>query len=158
MNDGIPEVYESREVFAMFRRLRKCRRCGHYPCPHCATWCDVMSSGEKKLPPLEPPLGSNIDPAIWRVIRTILEQRTKEEDSEDGECPCQYEMGCLYSYDDVVCNIEVFTIFDQLCDLFKKQSITINGDYVTADGRIVLLSGDDFITQDQTQESTPAED
>jgi len=105
-------------------------------------------------------LGSYIDPTIWRELLCALDERKPNEieDPEDGECPCQHEMGCLYSYDDVVCNIEVFAIFDRLCDHFKEQGITIDGDYVTADGRIVLLSHDEFLTQDQTQESTPAED
>jgi hypothetical protein len=43
------------EIFTMFRRLRKCRRCGHFPCPCCVVWCDVIYINEEGEPEKECP-------------------------------------------------------------------------------------------------------
>lgn len=125
-------------IFTMFRRLRRCKRCGHFPCPWCVTWCDVMGQGERKAPPLEPPLGSNIQPRVWKQILEVMGEPGRILDDEtDDACPCADDGRCLMTWDDWKCNEEVLEIFFELCDQAEAAGTEVHGDGITDDGRLI---------------------
>lgn len=102
-NEMAPEfVNGNRALFTMAMRLRKCRRCGHYPCPCCETWCDCF------FLPEDDPL---------RISKNLtLKDATFV--AEEGECPCTEDHTCVWTARDLDHNRTIFADMYKICETY----------------------------------------